>query len=362
MTKYDLTLALKLGKTRSYPNRKTLREFGKAICQIMHPQRTIERRRVIHATSVYLAAILTMTVWCVGPTVAAVCAMPPQASLKLERRHGAFLVPVTIQDKPAYLILNLSAPLSSITRQGADRLGLPVTHLSDSALESNGKLVKTFVRMSNLTMGGLNFPPYDSMVEPHSDEYSDFAAPDVVGTLGTDLLGNSDIELDLAQARMTLYPAGQCGDQAPDWAAHGGVVPLRRSPVGSFYFSMALDGRKIETAFSTVNSCTTIPTDLSKRVYGFDKTSPGLEETPGANGHTVLARVMQLSASSLTLADEKVVLHDPLKDCMLVRKPDGVGYDYCFGTYPLLLGLNVLLKLHIYIDMHNNLMYFTRNQ
>jgi len=43
ITKYDHTLALKLGKTRSYPNRKTLLEFGKSICQAMHPQRTIER-------------------------------------------------------------------------------------------------------------------------------------------------------------------------------------------------------------------------------------------------------------------------------------------------------------------------------
>jgi hypothetical protein len=86
-----------------------------------------------------------------------------------------------------------------------------------------------------------------------------------------------------------------------------------------------------------------------------------LEETPGVNGQTFFARVMQLSAASLTLADEKVVLLDPPKDCMLVRKPDGIGYDYCFGAYPLLLGLNVLLKLHIYIDTRNNLLYFARN-
>jgi serine/threonine-protein kinase HipA len=43
ITKYDRTLALKLAKTRSYPGRKTLLEFGKTICQVMHPQRTIER-------------------------------------------------------------------------------------------------------------------------------------------------------------------------------------------------------------------------------------------------------------------------------------------------------------------------------
>ena len=43
ITKYDRTLALKLAKTRNYPNRKTLLEFGKTICQVMHPQQTIER-------------------------------------------------------------------------------------------------------------------------------------------------------------------------------------------------------------------------------------------------------------------------------------------------------------------------------
>lgn len=43
ITKYDRTLALKLGKTRNYPDRKTLLEFGKTICQVLHPQRTIER-------------------------------------------------------------------------------------------------------------------------------------------------------------------------------------------------------------------------------------------------------------------------------------------------------------------------------
>lgn len=43
ITKYDRTLALKLAKTRSYPDRKTLLEFGKTICQVMHPQRNIER-------------------------------------------------------------------------------------------------------------------------------------------------------------------------------------------------------------------------------------------------------------------------------------------------------------------------------
>ena len=43
VTKYDKTLALKLGKKRSYPGRKSLLDFGRTICQVMHPQQTLER-------------------------------------------------------------------------------------------------------------------------------------------------------------------------------------------------------------------------------------------------------------------------------------------------------------------------------
>lgn len=43
VTKYDRTLALKLDKTRTYPDRKALLEFGKTICLVTHPQRTVER-------------------------------------------------------------------------------------------------------------------------------------------------------------------------------------------------------------------------------------------------------------------------------------------------------------------------------
>jgi serine/threonine-protein kinase HipA len=43
IARYDRTLAMKLAKTRSYPSRKTLIEFGKAICQVNQPGQVIER-------------------------------------------------------------------------------------------------------------------------------------------------------------------------------------------------------------------------------------------------------------------------------------------------------------------------------
>jgi len=43
ITKYDRTLALNLAKSRQYPDRATLLEFGRGICQVRHPEGVIER-------------------------------------------------------------------------------------------------------------------------------------------------------------------------------------------------------------------------------------------------------------------------------------------------------------------------------
>ncbi len=43
ITKYDRTLALKLAKSRSYPDRKTLFDFAAGACEVAHPERVIER-------------------------------------------------------------------------------------------------------------------------------------------------------------------------------------------------------------------------------------------------------------------------------------------------------------------------------
>lgn len=43
ITKYDRTLALNLAKSKQYPDRATLLEFGRSVCQVRNPEPVIER-------------------------------------------------------------------------------------------------------------------------------------------------------------------------------------------------------------------------------------------------------------------------------------------------------------------------------
>jgi hypothetical protein len=113
---------------------------------------------------------------------------------------------------------------------------------------------------------------------------------------------------------------------------------------------MELDGKKLEATLSTDNSVTTLSTDVTKRVYGFDKESPGIESVTDASGKTTAQyRAMTLTAAALLVTDEKVRLIDPpANSCRLSRKNDAIGYSGCLYRYPLKLGSDVLAKLHVY--------------
>jgi hypothetical protein len=69
---------------------------------------------------------------------------------------------------------------------------------------------------------------------------------------------------------------------------------------------------------------------------------------------------MAMTSAGISIAEEPVQLIDPpFSQCQLVRKADAIGYTGCLYSYPLLLGNDILNRLHIYIDTAENRMYYT---
>jgi hypothetical protein len=100
---------------------------------------------------------------------------------------------------------------------------------------------------------------------------------------------------------------------------------------------MELDGQKLEAILTTDSPVSSLSTDVTTRVYGFDKNSQGIESVADADGHVVAQyRAMKLTANGLTVADERILLTDPPKNtCRLTKKRDAIGYTDCLYRYPL---------------------------
>jgi hypothetical protein len=293
------------------------------------------------------------------------CQMHRLASIDLKRTAGgAILVPVTINKTTAYMYIEIASHMSVLSQQAVRRLKLPVRKIGEAMEVSMGShKVEDYATAREFALAGLAYPDQGFLVDPTSSNSSRYDAEEVIGVLGNEILWTMDLELDLAHLEMNLYEPGRCTTHPVYWAIDYEVVPLQRDPLGEYHFPMELDGRKLDAAFSTGNSITTLSTDVTKRVYGFGKESLGVDTITDASGSTSSQyRAMKLTTSGLSVIDERVQLVDPpASRCQLIKRSDAIGYTGCLYRYPLKLGNSILEKLHIYIDTKGNQMYYTGN-
>jgi hypothetical protein len=326
---------------------------------------TVIERRLLSAALTLAASIASMPAARAAqpPAQGGACQLHQLASLDLKlTKGGGVLVPVTMRKTAVYMYLEIGSAFSGMSQHAVDRFALPKTEIAKGLdISTDTKRVQHYATATDFTLGGIMYPSENFLMMPEFPTSAIFDSEEIIGMLGIDLLWKMDLELDLAHLKLNLYEPSRCSGQVVYWAAQYDVVPLLRDAFGDFYFPMELDGKKLEAMLSTETSVTTLSTDVTKRVYGFDKDSPGIEsETDGSGKAIAQYRAMKLTAAGLSVTDEKVRLIDPPNNtCRLARKNDAIGYTGCFYRYPLKLGSDVLKKLHIYIATKENVMYFT---
>jgi hypothetical protein len=292
------------------------------------------------------------------------CESHQLASLDLEIPDGgAVLVPVTVNRARLFMYLEIASPLTAVSEQAVARLALQRTDIGKVLeITSGDKRVQQYATM-NFLLGDITYSQEHLLIDPQSTSPRRYTRSDIIGVLGIDLLWKMDLELDLAHRKLNLYEPSKCPGREVYWSSQYNVVPLRRDAFGNFFFPMELNGQKLEAILTTNNSVSTLSTDVTKRVYGFDKNSSGIESVADGDGHTIAQyRSMELTASGLTVVNERIKLTDPPNNtCRLTKKGDAIGYTGCFYRYPLRLGSDILKRLHVYIATKENMMYFTGN-
>jgi predicted aspartyl protease len=286
------------------------------------------------------------------------CTLKKYASLDLAGDLSrSLVVPVTIQDSQVYMILNTSSGLSSITESAARRLSLQ-THLLPSSMEvlSGGKPIQKTAMTKSFALGNVQFNRADFVVIP-----DDSVGSKISGILGMNIFAHLDIEIDVANRKLNLYSPDHCPGHVVYWSKSYDSVPIRLGDLGEFYSPMELEGKKMETSLATGNAVTTLSTEVTKKLYGFDASSSDIEsETDAAGKTTSHYRAMKLSAEGLNVINANITLVGPAGgSCRLASRSGVAGYEGCLGRHPLLLGLSVLTKLHVYIATKERVLYFT---
>jgi hypothetical protein len=292
------------------------------------------------------------------------CQLKQYASLDISGpRNGYLLIPVTIQESHAFMILNTASAFSSITEDAASRLGLQINRMPFGAeVRAGKKPIEKVATAKGFSLGNVGFKSADFLVI--SNETLEVSPVDerVIGTLGMDVFAHVDVELDVSNRKMNLFSQDHCPGRAVYWSKTYDSVPIRFGELGEFYFPMELDGKKLETTLATGNPTTSLFTDATKKLYNFDKDSPDVETETDITGRTTAHyRAMKLSAEGIDIINAHVQLIDLPSNtsCYLSSHADAASYNGCLGRHPLQLGRSVLTKLRIYIATKEKVLYFT---
>jgi hypothetical protein len=291
------------------------------------------------------------------------CQLKQYASLDLsELANGRLLVPVTLQGSRGSMIFNISNAFSTVTEDTVERLALQTGPVPLGAkVHSGGRPIDKMATVNGFSMGNVRFKSADLLVVSNDTVGANPDGLQVFGVLGMDVFSQFDLELDVANRKLNLFSPDHCPGQAVYWSDKYDSVPIRFGKLGEFYFPMELEGKKIETTLATGNPTTTLSTDVTRKLFNFDKNSPDMEsETDPAGRTSVHYRAMKLSGEGLQIINAHIALIDrPQSACRLVSEAGAAAYDGCFGVHPLQLGRNVLAKLRIYIATKEKVLYFT---
>jgi predicted aspartyl protease len=277
--------------------------------------------------------------------------------------HGRPLVSVTIDGHAMSMILDTATALSWISPEAVRHLGLKTLPWPDRAARMSlaGLEIQRFMEVRGFRLGSTSLKEVDVVVSP---KFGGWNSTEPAGVLGMDTLSGFDIELDLAHNTLNLFSQDHCAGKVVYWADAYQSLPMKLSPLGIYYFPMELNGRKLETLLATGETTTYLPTDVTRQLYHFDKSSPEVEvESNGRDGTKDVYRAMALTAGdgALTILKARILLFD--RDhfsCRLALRDGAIGYDdECLGLFPLRLGTNVVSKLRLYLATKEKTLYLT---
>jgi predicted aspartyl protease len=276
---------------------------------------------------------------------------------------GSPVVDVQIADTPQTLLVDTGGVVSVITPDLVKTLKLPTTRAKDGVeiKTARGATSDMMVRLPSITIGNLRQEGAYFYVFPEPR----IAGGRAAGLLAPDFLQNFDADFDFQARKLNLISPDHCAGKVVYWTAPAvAIVPMRLDRGAHITFSVELDGKRMDAMIDTGASNTILTQNVARSKFAVDLNGPDVKKLGEIKGpYTANVYLRKFK----TLAFEGVVINDP--DIVLMpdfftngvkEAPDtGSLVRPDPGISPIILGMSVLSKLHVYIAYKERKVYIT---
>ncbi len=295
------------------------------------------------------------------------CTLGQQVSLPMADGFGDLVVvQAALNNTPRLFLVSTGRGLSSVTKRVVKEFGLVPKDLpaSRQVYDFKGNRFRELATISSVNVGGAEGENFDFLVEP------DDSAIDarIAGTLAKNILGNFDVDFDFAAKTLNLMSPKHCAGRVVYWSNAYADVAFKLDKNGNIIVPMTLDGKNIEAMIDTAAPNTLLDRAVARKLFGLDESSPDVEKISDAAPDSPIQyrhRFKSLSVEGITVENPMIDLFtNAMKKGFFKENATKVGMDPVYGagelkTADLVLGLNVLRKLHLYIAYGEQKLYVT---
>ena len=304
-------------------------------------------------------------------SLAGTCAVAEECRLKqvgsLEMVGGGLdrvVVELTVGDKPRRFVVDTGGVISEIYDDVVAELKLSTQPINPNLelYDVKGNVAKRFVRLPKVVLGNAQGENWAMVVRPRAP------AEDrtINGIIGPDILKNFDLDFDFAAKKLNLMSPDHCEGKVVYWAPAFLDADFTLSDE-RIVVPMTLDGKDIQAIVDTGASVTAINESVSVRLFGLDTQSKGIEHDPEAAPDSSLQyrhRFKVLSLAGLAINNPLIyIFPDLAQKSFFQRHHDKTDFEPQYAPQlsrtELLLGMNVLRKLHLYVAYKERKLYIT---
>jgi predicted aspartyl protease len=323
----------------------------------------MSRKRLL----IWLGALVIALVSAAAHARAAECVVSQYGSLDMLEGFGDLVVvKAAINGQERNFLVTTGRGVSSVTPHVVEELGLVPKDLpaKRQIYDFQGNRFRRFVTLSAVNFAGNTGENLDFLIEPDPEAVD----PRVAGQIAKNILGNFDVDFDFAAKKLNLLSQEHCEGRVVYWSKAFADVPFKLDKNGNILVPMTLDGKEIEAMIDTAAPNTLLDRAVSRKLFGIDEDSPGVEKIPDASADSPAQyryRFKSLAVKGISVTNPMIDLFtNAMKRGFRRETADKLSTDPLYGaeelkTADLILGLNVLRKLHLYIAYGEQKLYVT---
>jgi len=271
------------------------------------------------------------------------------------------MIPVKVNGHEEIFIFDTGSGITAISEKAAKDLGITVSNGGDYyTADVFGNIKSLYAKLDKFEFGKRKLDAVKMSVWPQS-------STEMRGSFGLYFMLHYDADIDFGTGKFRAFERDHCPGQVVYWQAQAvGVVPVTVAD-GHLTASVELDGHKIDAIIDTGAEYSVMPRQIAQDIFGLTDGAPGTEFVSelSQGDRTTRKKAFVHTFATLSFGDIQA------KNTRVLVKPDFMSTDNPFLSHyeiyerkmdgfkmpDLIIGMNVLRRLHVYMAFGENKLY-----